>query len=344
MWSWSAWQPDRNLDFNGFFIETDEGNLVVDPIAPDDALLDALRSRGVAAVVVTNRDHERGTAAVAAATGAAILASTLDAPELHVKVDRTLVPGDVVHGWTILGFEGLKTAGEIALYDRGRRAAIVGDAIWGTPAGALTLMPDAKLQDPGKAALSLRALRGLPLDHLLVGDGACIFGNAYTALNAMFAARNGVATNRVNLDELNPKSFPDDQEPFTATAAEVGRLLGAQRLGYALYRMRRGDHLCPYHWHTAEEELAVVLSGTPTVRTPQGTFVLRPGDLVAFATDAGGAHRFWNDADEDARLLICANLDAGDVCYYPDSDKVMVEKTGTLVRSEPQLDYFAGER
>ena len=31
VWSWSRWQPDRGLDFNGFFVETAEGNLVVDP-------------------------------------------------------------------------------------------------------------------------------------------------------------------------------------------------------------------------------------------------------------------------------------------------------------------------
>jgi hypothetical protein len=38
-----------------------------------------------------------------------------------------------------------------------------------------------------------------------------------------------------------------------------------------------------------------------------------------------------------------SNLDQGDVCFYPDSDKLAVEATGTLVRTTPQLDYYAGE-
>jgi hypothetical protein len=38
-----------------------------------------------------------------------------------------------------------------------------------------------------------------------------------------------------------------------------------------------------------------------------------------------------------------ANIDPGDVCHYPDSRKLLVEKTGVIVRSEPALDYFEGE-
>jgi uncharacterized cupin superfamily protein/glyoxylase-like metal-dependent hydrolase (beta-lactamase superfamily II) len=343
VWSWSRWQPDRGLDFNGFFVETAGGNLVVDPIEPDEQTLAELRERGVAAVLVTNRDHERSTAAVVAATGAQVIASALDAPLLAHHVDRRVVPGEIVFGWTVVGLDGFKTAGEIVLYDKTRKAAIVGDALWGTPAGALTLMPDAKLADPVRAALSARALRALWIDHLLVGDGACVFGNAHAVIGAMLDARDGVFINRVNVDELDFVDWHDGHEPFGDRTAEVGRLLGAEKLGYSVARLRRGDHYCPYHWHTAEEELFVVLAGTPALRTPRGTFSLRAGDIVAFPTNAGGAHRLSNEADEEALLLLLANTDAEDVCFYPDSRKHVVEATGTLVRDTPQLDYYDGE-
>lgn len=344
VWCWSRWQPDRSMDFNGFFAESPEGNLVVDPIAPGDELLADLRARGVATVLVTNRDHERASAAVAEATGAQVVASALDAPLLTGRVDRTVVPGDTVHGWTVLGLDGCKTPGEIVLYDRERLAAIVGDAIWGTPAGALTLMPDAKLSDPAQAALSLRALRARWVDHLLVGDGACVFGNAHAALGAMLDARAGVAVNRINVfDELALRNDPDDPAPFRAEWSEVGRYVGAAKLGYGVMRLARGEAFCPYHWHTQEEELFVVLRGTPELRTPAGTFALRAGDCVAFVTGPRGAHRITNETDEPAIVLAIANTDAGDVCYYPDSRKFVVEATGTLVREEPQLAYFEGE-
>ncbi len=190
VWSWSRWQPDRGMDFNGFFVESPGGNLVVDPIDPGDALLDDLRARGVGIVVVTNRDHERATAAVVAATGAQVVASALDAPTLTSRVDRTVEPGEVVQGWAVVGLDGFKTPGEIVLYDRARRAAIVGDALWGTPPGALSLMPDAKLADPARAARCARTLLDYELDHLLVGDGECVFGGAHAALAAMLDLRD----------------------------------------------------------------------------------------------------------------------------------------------------------
>lgn len=343
VWSWSRWQPDRAMDFNGFFVASDQGNLVVDPIDPGDALLDDLRARGVAAVLITNRDHERATAAVVEATGAQVIASALDAPLLSVRVDRTVAPGDVVYGWTVLGLDGFKTAGEIALYDRWRRTAIVGDALWGTPAGALTLMPDAKLADPVRAALSARTLRAHSVDHLLVGDGACVFGNAHEAIGAMLDARDGVAINRINVFDELPMQRDPGPAPFTGEFSEVGRYIGADRLGYAVMNLASGESFCPYHWHTREEELFVVLAGTPTLRTPTGTFNLRAGDCVAFVTGPRGAHRISNEADEPALVLAIANSDEGDVCYYPDSRKFVVEATGTLVREEPQLDYYEGE-
>jgi len=340
--SWSRWQPDRGLDFNSFFAEHAEGNLVVDPLEPDAETLAELRARGVAAVLVTNRDHERASAALGEAVGAPVVASALDAPLLARRPDRTVEPGEFLMGWRVVGFEGLKTEGEIALVDRRRNAAIVGDALWGKPAGALTIMP--KVADVGRAALSLRALRASHVDHLLVGDGACVFGNAFDAIGAALDACDGILVNRVNMDELRYARFPGDPAPFGASEmAEIGWLLGARKLSYASGRMRRGDHYCPYHWHTAEEELFVVMTGAPTLRTPRGTFALRPGDVVAFPPSAGGAHRIWNDADEVADVLMIASADTGDVCYYPDSQKFVVEATGTLVRDHPQLDYFDGE-
>lgn len=343
VWFWSRWQPDRNLDFNGFFVEGAEGNLVVDPIEPDEATLAELRERGVATILITNRDHERASAAVAAATGAEVVASALDAPLLAQPVTRTVAPGDVVHGWTVLGLDGFKTAGEIVLYRRDLRAAIVGDAIWGTPAGALTLMPDAKLADPVRAALSARSLRERWVDHLLVGDGACAFGNARALIGAMLDLRTDAFVDRINVDQLPLARVPGDPAPFTAGWDDVGRIMGAEKLGYGVTRLGRGEAFCPLHWHTREEELFVVLAGTPTLRTPRGTSELRPGDLIAFRTEPGGAHRLENHAAADAIVLMIANSDPGDACYYPDSGKFVVEATGTLVRERPQLDYFEGE-
>jgi len=341
--TWSRWQADRAMFFNSWFVEGHGGNMVVDPLEPDADDHAFIDDRGLAAVVITNRDHERAAALFAQTYGVPVIAALPDANEMTVAVARTVANGDELFGWRVIDFEGFKTAGEFALFHRPTRSAITGDAFWGVPAGVVRLMPDEKLADPARAALSARKLMALGVQHLLVGDGMPIFHRGWDALAEMLDARANVLTRRVNLDELAIVR-DDAPAPYTGAAAEVGRLIGARRLGYALGVLERGEVYCPYHWHTQEEEAFVVWSGTPTLRTPQGTFELRPGDVIAFPTGERGAHRLSNESEMPCVILMFANIDAGDVCHYPDSHKLLVETTGVIVRSEPALDYFEGER
>jgi glyoxylase-like metal-dependent hydrolase (beta-lactamase superfamily II) len=187
---WSIWQPDRNLYFNSFFVARPDGNVAIDPLPLAEADAAEIAARGgVAWVLITNRDHERDARALAARFDARLVCGEREAPLLAGPVDRTLQPGEVFAGATVIAFDGLKTAGEIALFWPEYRAALVGDALWGSPAGALRMMPDEKLADPPRAAISLRALRAERPEHLLVGDGACIFGGADDAIRTCLEAR-----------------------------------------------------------------------------------------------------------------------------------------------------------
>ena len=67
------------------------------------------------------------------------------------------------------------------------------------------------------------------------------------------------------------------------------------------------------------------------------------GDFVSFPTRASGAHTIVNRGSAPCTLLMVANSDPGDVCFYPSSEKLIVEKTGHLVRDRPILDYYDGE-
>ena len=342
---WWRWQPDRGVNFNSWLVQGPAGAFIVDPLEPDDAaVFERCRTAGVATIVITNRDHERAAGRFAAELGARIVAPVADAPMLGVHVDRTVGDGDDVLGWRVIGLDGYKTPGESVLYSAERRTAISGDAFWGTPAGSLRLMPDEKLGDPARALLSARRVRALEIDHLLVGDGMPIFGAARAALGALIDARAAeAAVDTLNLAELTWQTDPRDPLPFNAESAEIGLLLGAEKLGVAACRLAPGQSYCPLHWHTREEELFVVWSGTPTLRTPAATRRLKPGDCVIFQAAPGGAHRLSNETEAPCVVLMVANNDIGDACFYPDSKKFVMSATGTLVRAEPQLDYYDGE-
>ncbi|MGP6156756.1 MAG: cupin domain-containing protein [Vulcanimicrobiaceae bacterium] len=339
---WSVWQPERNLYFNSFFIEHAEGNLAVDPLALPGASADLIAQRGgLAWVVVTNRDHERGARELAQRFSAKIAASAADAPLLTGPVERLLQNGERIADGRVIALEGLKTPGEFALDFAQRDAVLLGDALWGDPAGSLRLMPDQKLADPARAVLSLRKLWACRREHLLVGDGACIFGGAAAALGACLEARRDTYVNRINADELEWIDETPEHEEFAGSSAEIGHFIGARKLGYRLARLGPGKAWCPLHWHVAEEELFVVFKGTPTLITPRGSFGLRKGDFIAFPVGPQGAHKLVNDAAEPCTLLMLSNFERDEVCYYPDSHKLAVGEL--ILRDHPSLDYFDAE-
>jgi uncharacterized cupin superfamily protein len=344
---WSVWQPDRNLFFNSFFIEGDssDGNLIVDPLPLSDADAAEISGRGGARwIVITNRDHERDARAVALRFGAKLVASELDAPLLSGPVDRLLRDGDTIGGATVIALDGVKTPGEFALNFRALRAVVVGDALWGTPAGALRLMPDEKLADAARATLSLRKIAAALPEHLLLGDGASIFGNARSVLWKALEARSDAYVNKINRDEGIWHDFPGAPEPYDGdTAFEIGDYIGAEKLGYRLARIEPGKSSSPLHWHAAEEELFVVMSGSSKLVGPRGEVPLRAGDYIAFPTRPSGAHKIVNDSSEPCEILMIANIDSRDVCSYPNSRKVLIEATDVMLRDNPTLDYYDGE-
>jgi uncharacterized cupin superfamily protein len=341
---WSAWQPERNLFLNSYFIKTPEGNLVVDPLALTEAdAAEIAAAGGVQWIVVTNREREREAVALRVRFGAAVAAAMPDAAELSLPVDLHLHDGAMLASARVVALDGLRTSGEFALFFEGRRAVVVGEALCGDPAGSVRLMPDESLADPEAATLSLRSLRALNPLHLLVGDGTPVFHRAFEVLCACLDARAGVFTNRVNLADLMPEVYLEDPPRYRSSQAEVGWLLGATRLGYRIARLEPGQAFCPMHWHTAEEELFIVWDGTPTLQSPRGQARLRRGDLVAFPTNASGAHKLCNESEGPCTVIMISNIDPSDVAFYPDSKKVGVRSTRTLVRSEPILDYYDGE-
>lgn len=343
LFMWSAWQPAPNVFFNSFFIEAEGGNLIVDPLPLSEADAAQIDERGGAAwIVITNRDHERDAKAVAERFGAKIAASEADAPLLGLSVDRTLKDGDEIGGARVLTFDGLKTAGEIALHFPNKKTALAGDALWGDVAGKLRLGP--KLADSGRAALSLRRLAATRIENLLIGDGQCVFGGAAKVVWACLESCADVYVNKANVDELPWEADRhDEQETYGCSWLDVDFYVGAEQLGYRIARIQPGKAFCPLHWHTAEEELFIVIEGEPTLVTPRGNWKLRKGDFVSFPTRASGAHKIVNESNAPCDIVMVANTVAHDSCFYPDSKKVLVDPVGLILRDHPALDYYDGE-
>ena len=136
---------------------------------------------------------------------------------------------------------------------------------------------------------------------------------------------------------------------FVCRRARLGRQAGSERTGLSMWELPAGERAYPYHWHLAEEELIVVLSGRPSLRTPDGWRELEEGEVVAFPVGERGAHEIANRSDETVRFLSFSNQQP-DIVVWPESGKVGVFERRPqggglykIFREQDAVDYSAGE-
>ena len=153
---------------------------------------------------------------------------------------------------------------------------------------------------------------------------------------------------------FNPE-FDDSEsrDGFTWRGAEIGIQAGSDRLGASLYELPPGQAICPYHAHLANEEMLIVVSGRPSLRTPDGWRELDEGEVVSFPIGMEGAHQVVNRGSEPSRVLMLSEMIGPEVGLYPDSGKVIAREqppgrpaTGyrKLFRDADEVDYWEGEK
>ncbi len=187
LYGWSRFDEARNIDFHSVLWRREGGNVLVDPlpISPHDE--EHLRALGGASlIVVTNSDHARATAEVAALTSARVAGPYEERDAFPVACDLWLRDGDEpLPGLAVLELHGSKTPGELALLIA-QTTLVVGDLVRAHRAGSLTTLPAAKLSNPAEARASIRRLAGLTaVEAVLPGDGWPIFRDGHRALTEL---------------------------------------------------------------------------------------------------------------------------------------------------------------
>ena len=182
IFTWGSTYVDRPWDLNGYAITLNGCTILVDPPAPgegDAPTFDLIRP--ITKVVLTNRDHVRDVQLFRTRYGVQLVAGADELPQFApFAIDTPVREGDLISGaLRVIDLPG-KSPGEIGLYfDPAHHAVsremggilLLGDAIIGNPPGALSLIPEPKLDDPSKLKRSLRKLLDYDFDVLLLCDG-----------------------------------------------------------------------------------------------------------------------------------------------------------------------------
>lgn len=145
-------------------------------------------------------------------------------------------------------------------------------------------------------------------------------------------------------------------ERYGGRRAELGRVMGARKLGYNVTAIAPGKRAYPFHNHRVNEEMFFVLEGVGEVRIGDATFPVRAGDVIA--CPPGGpetAHQLHNTGDAELKVLAVSTAESPEICDYPDSGKFGVlaffgpDKDGRpqmfahIGRPGESRDYWEGE-
>jgi uncharacterized cupin superfamily protein len=150
---------------------------------------------------------------------------------------------------------------------------------------------------------------------------------------------------------FEPEWVERNEPPLIGRAARVGAQAGAERLGVTLYEIDPGGYGSPFHLHHGNEEMIIVLTGRPTLRTLDGIRELEAGEVVACPLGRRGAHQLQNNTDEAVRALVVSTMVYPEVAEQLDSDKILVQsappgaadRLAVAFPREAQVDRLAGE-
>lgn len=96
---------------------------------------------------------------------------------------------------------------------------------------------------------------------------------------------------------------------------------GLTQFGANLVTLQPGAWSSQRHWHSAEDELVVMLTGTLVLVEDNEECAMSPGDIAAFKAGTANGHHLQNRSDLPATFLaIGTDNPATDECHYPDID------------------------
>ena len=128
--------------------------------------------------------------------------------------------------------------------------------------------------------------------------------------------------------------------------SDISRLkngIKPEYLNFDLRQLNPEQYSAPYHFHRFAEELFMIISGSATLRTPNGLDIVNAGDLMFFEIGETGAHQLFNHTTESCVYLDIRTYIGHDVAEYPDSNKIFVAPSREIFNKDTKRNYFEGE-
>ncbi len=159
---------------------------------------------------------------------------------------------------------------------------------------------------------------------------------------------------KVNISEIKEEAWQSPGAEYAVSFKGISEALGREPASLDLSkrhpfdlewnRVPPGKPNFPYHAHSAQWELYLIVSGEGNVRHKDGTTEVAAGDAFIFGPDE--PHQLINSGAAGLIFYVIADNPIGESAYYPDSGKWKVNKSSAadrVVIKGQETDYFEGE-
>ena len=135
------------------------------------------------------------------------------------------------------------------------------------------------------------------------------------------------------LPETATTGYPPPYDALVAGRRQRRVDAGLTDFGANLTTLAPGAMSSLRHWHSAGDELVVLLAGEAVLIDDGGETLLGPGDVATFAKGEANGHHLVNRGPGDAVLLAVGVDHADDQVTYPDADLFWSAPTGYIPAS-----------
>jgi len=123
-----------------------------------------------------------------------------------------------------------------------------------------------------------------------------------------------------------PEPFYSETEGWEGQ--RVGDAAGLTQFGVNRVVLPPHGRTALRHWHEAEDEFVIVISGEVVLREEEGESVLRAGDCAGFGAGGANGHAIENRTDEPAVLFEIGTRSPDETVHYPDVDLRLERRAG----------------
>jgi uncharacterized cupin superfamily protein len=115
----------------------------------------------------------------------------------------------------------------------------------------------------------------------------------------------------------------------------------------AFYTLPPGKSNYPFHYHTTNEEVFYIISGSGILETFDAKHQIKAGDVIVCPVGKKGAHKILNTSETEN--LVYLDVDTNntpDIVYYPNSNKVGIRAVDGVrdnYRLDSKVDYYDNE-